>query len=337
MPIQQLNLEINNDTLPTFKVTALGDSGAGKTIFMSAMYTTLQQNEFGVRIRADDKTNLEMQKNFMNVYTNQKFPVGTTESRIEYLFELLFDNKPIALIDWVDYRGGAVHADPKSEEATALKARIMESHCLIWMLDLNKLKKINAVASRGLTSALTMSNLTLDALDKSNSLRSVIFLRSKSDAVRDANNEVDWEKACNELEAHLGNLRVFSNIKYTALIPISSCGRIDLEEGKIAKFYEDEPHNTEWALILALAFMLEKDLRDWSQEEKSVEQHLKEVTPNSAFRFLRELSFLKGKTSKEANAGKKLSELAIKILGMSEVFERMLKEVPSDIKIFLKD
>jgi hypothetical protein len=339
MVITQLNLELDGNALPIFKVTALGGSGVGKTIFMSFMYKALQQNKFGFRIRADHDTELEMKENIINLHRNNEFPVGTIGDEKKYIFELFFQNEPKAIIDWVDYRGGAMMEAEESEETQALMKRIRESHCVMWMIDLTEVgrRKIDSMMAREFAGTLTMSNLTLHALRTSQTLRSVIFVRTKSDTVRCENNneEVDWKKACEELYSHLGEgLYQFSGINYTALIPVSSSGRLESD----GTLFGDDPHNVEWTLILALAFMLEKDTEVVDAKRKEAEENLREVTPGNLLKFWRDVTFQKGKTKKEVEASNELSDLTREVFAGEEVFKKMLEQVPDDeIKIFLKD
>jgi hypothetical protein len=111
--------------LPVFKVTMLGDSGVGKTVFMSSMYAKLRDGENGITIRAiSNEVDKELDDYVTSLFTFNTWPPGSEGKIKTYDFELLLWGRPIARIDWVDYRGGVLTDSAldqsKKEEVTAL-------------------------------------------------------------------------------------------------------------------------------------------------------------------------------------------------------------------------
>ena len=318
--------------LPVFKVTMLGDSGCGKTVFMSSMYTKMTQNLHQIAIRAlSNDIDLELVQHLKNIYSHDKWPPGTASDLKQYDFELLLRGEPIARIEWADYRGGAIYDSEGTPEATALNKRLKESHSIIWMIDMSRLTgPLGGTIARLNTGMSRLSSLSLCAAAGTNHFRSIQFVRSKSDLVRDAQGEVQWNKACEELISHLGETLDLHKVPFCAVIPVSSVGRVDNQNQK--KALGDEPHNVEWPLILSLAFMLYADLERLDHHRQGAEEKLR-LRQRGARQLVRTIIGL-GPSTEEWKAAIEYSEISKEMYKMKDVIDTLLKETPNTIKVY---
>jgi hypothetical protein len=332
MTFQTLNLEVSNpEKLPVFKVTMLGDSGAGKTVFMAAMYMKLQEALHGVSVLTDHDTHRALMEIMDNLADNKEFPPGTIGDQINYNFQINLGTKPIAHIDWVDYRGGAMRENSvESQDAKALIKRISDSHAVFCLLDLNEFDEPDSTQARRKSQYLTMKNFCKNATEFHNNLRSVIFVRTKSDAVRDeAGVKPDWIRAKQELISHLKEIEDI-NVPFFAALPVSAAGRVDEDHKPLGK---DDPYNTEWTLILAVAFLQEYSLRMLEPQAAQTAQQFDEVQTNAAFSNLWKRAI--GTADREAkNVSDQYSELNSKIMALQESIVKMLEKVPESVAIF---
>lgn len=322
-------------TLPVFKVTMLGDSGCGKTVFMSSMYTRMKEADHQIAIRAPNDVDLELGQHLENIYFHDKWPPGTTPGTASdlkrYDFELILQGESIARIDWVDYRGGAIYDTDDQPEGKALNERLKESHSIIWMVDMSKVRKgsYDRTVARLQSGILRLANLCRNAAAESNHLRSVIFVRTKSDLVQNEQGQPDWNKACAELITLLGSTLDFENVPFCAAIPVSSVGRV-VEDKKVLG---DDPYNVEWPLILSLAFMLEADLERLKNDAAGAGQNVLEVQGRGLTQLLRDIVRL-GITKEEQEALRNYSNISREIIKKQGAIGSLLKETPSTIKLY---
>jgi hypothetical protein len=320
-------------SLPVFKVTMLGSSGAGKTVFMSSMYSQMRFGETGIAIRAmNNNVDLELGENMDNLYEYDKWPPTTDDDEKNYQFELLLRGTPIACIDWVDYRGGSMHEPEESPGGQALIKRLHDSHSIIWMVDMSKLGKtpLGSFPARQKARLGRMANLCRNAA-QSKHLRSILFVRTKSDEVQGSNGEPDWSRACTELSTLLGAMIEFDRIPFSAIIPVSSVGRV-----KDKTLLGENPQNVEWPLILSLAFMMEGDLERLKKEIAFAEQQWKNIRPYETVRIIREI-LGRGMSDAERQALQQFSDISLQVIGMGEVIKELVKNKPNSIKVIRKD
>jgi hypothetical protein len=319
--------------LPVFKVTMLGDSGSGKTVFMSSMYSKMRLGDNGIAIRAiSHDVNLDLGQNIENLYGHHRWPTTNEGKEINYEFELSLQGHPIAVIDWVDYRGGAIWERQETPEGQALIKSLQNSHSIIWMVDMSKLGEMppDSFQARTLTKIGHMANLCRSAAGGKR-LRSILFVRTKSDEVQGTDGRPDWGRACDDLVRHLGPVINFDRIPFAALIPVSSVGRVK-EEKKLAG---DDPYNVEWPLILSLAFMMEADLERLRLEAAKAKGRLDDARPFEAFKIFKEILRL-GMSDAEQEALQKFSEISRQVIGMGEVIKELVSHKPSTIKLIRK-
>lgn len=117
------------------KVMMIGFSGSGKTTYMGALYSALNQawyNGFSLRARRESDHN-----NFMRIGENLDkgiYPKGTDILQ-DYNFSLLYNGSEVLDFDWHDYRGGALQ-QPDSEDFNCVISSIINSDALIIFLDM---------------------------------------------------------------------------------------------------------------------------------------------------------------------------------------------------------
>lgn len=317
--------------LPIFKVTMLGDSGVGKTVFMSSMYAKLREGQKGIAIRAiSDDIDLELDQNMRALYAQKKWPPGTDVNEKKYDFELLLRSYPVAQIDWVDYRGGALLESSTEEGGNTLIKRLQESHSIIWMIDMSQLvgSAVNSTPARLMTGVRRMAQLCRQAIRGKNNLRSILFVRTKADEVLDDNGKPDMGKACGQLIEHLGPDN-FSDIPCSAAIPISSVGRVSGDKKPVG----DNPLNVEWPLILSLAFLLETELRNLDQFANVAHQELIGARPSSIVSFFKETLRI-GPNTRELQALRNWSAITNQVIGMREVIGDLVRDCPRSIRMF---
>jgi hypothetical protein len=317
--------------LPVFKVTMLGDSGVGKTVFMSSMYAKLREGHGGIAIRAiSDDIDLELDQNMRALYAQKKWPPGTDVNEKNYEFELLLRKNPIAQIDWVDYRGGALLESTTKEGGITLIKRLQESHSIIWMVDMSQLVgcSINSTPARLMTGVGRMAQLCRQAIRGKNNLQSILFIRTKADEVLDDKGSPDMGKACEQLIEHLGPDN-FSDIPCSAAVAVSSVGRVSSDKRPVG----DNPYNVEWPLILSLAILLEMRLRNLDKAADSAYQDVAKKRPGKVVGFFKELLELPPNAG-ELKAMQNLDNLSQQVLGMSEVIGELVKNCPRSIRMF---
>lgn len=336
----------DDNPLPVFNVTMLGSTGCGKTVFMAAMYAQFRDGIHGLSIRASNDVDLELGRIFERIYEYNKWPAGTgvNDSLFSYDFELIVDGTPIARIDWVDYRGGALQEEDGSanRDGEALRRRLRESDSIIWMIDMGELKgrEPNTVVGRTKTSVARMKTLCENALSESDLPRTWIFVRTKSDAVQDLNGNPDWSRACDELIQHLTPILAMTHHpgSRAAAMPVSAVGRVRRVEvaGEEPRFNVegDDPTYVQWPLICSLYFFLERErikLDGLMRMTKAAQDGLGRDMPllDYALNFVSRGSLLK---NKDAKLSSQISELARRMDGIAHVLDRMVRECPPVIK-----
>lgn len=128
------------------RISMLGQSGSGKTTFMCALHEKMIQNDFGgfsilpyveKLDNADSLTAIGMLENisFCRDGQNVQFPKGT-DATTYWTFDLLYKNRNLCRLDWIDYRGGKINEIFDGDiEAKLLKNLIYGSNAIIVFID----------------------------------------------------------------------------------------------------------------------------------------------------------------------------------------------------------
>lgn len=172
------------------KITMLGASGSGKTVYMSAMSELFFNGQVNGYMLKNRGSNYESRafifKGFDDIntlYSNGRFPEGTTSAVLMPL-ALIYNNQKILDIDWIDYRGGALKelaSGIANPENTELFATLICSDVVLVFVDATVLKVCdNNMTARSLVGANEISQILSLVSHKKHI--DVIFLLSKSDS-----------------------------------------------------------------------------------------------------------------------------------------------------------
>lgn len=156
------------------KITMLGTTGSGKTVYMSAMgelffHSTLKGYRIGNRQYdredvADDSFAYRGFEEIGSLYGDGTFPYGTTSSMIMPL-ELRYKGEHVIDIDWIDYRGQAIaelarHNIQSSNEE--VHTTLLASDVIMVFVDAAILKATkNDMTARKRTGANAISELLM--------------------------------------------------------------------------------------------------------------------------------------------------------------------------------
>ena len=332
--------------IPTYKITLLGPSKSGKTVYMSSMYNRFSHGVNGFNLKTLNHIDTKLQDIFLKIHEDRVWPRGNMGTELEnYQFTLSNDGKDLAVIDWVDYRGGALE-EPDSEDAEKLINRLKESHAIICFIDLSLLGhqnyKVNSILSRIKTKVGKITSLCKQAIEDSTDAKSWIFVRPKSDLVI-TNETIDLVKAKNEMREHLDEvlrtITALGKFNTSALVPISSVGMVrtsqDQETGEYSyTLTGEDPINVEWPILLAITAILTIETQIYDREIQYIEKCLNERRNNRNV----PLEFINNLQSIEHVSGKiRWNELAdhFKLLVQRQkiieaIIEEILNECPND-------
>jgi len=160
------------------KITALGNSRAGKTHLMLAMYNRLANlGEKGVSIKAVKLVRLHegevtefvgqdadalLRSDFKPTLTNGTWHPGTV-NRTFLEFQLLLNHQPMIDFTWVDFRGGALEGTTIDNKDTAQLLRdINESSAIVIVADSYKIFREDPTISAETTASARIQSILLD-------------------------------------------------------------------------------------------------------------------------------------------------------------------------------
>jgi hypothetical protein len=113
--------------LPEMTVTMLGDPGSGKTTFLLGMYAVLSSGYRGFSLQARTlDTQLDLADAWNAIVDAGRMPPPTAQLQ-SYPLVLKDGLTPVALIDWKDYRGGAINDRSSEPGVTDLWEQIRKS------------------------------------------------------------------------------------------------------------------------------------------------------------------------------------------------------------------
>lgn len=170
----------------------LGGTGTGKTTYLIGMYAELSAGIDNYFMSADHDTDIDLARAWDALVDDGILPRATNESKAyEFTFRYGFD--PLLMLDWVDYRGGAMSETTDSPGTAALITRLGESDSLYLTLDGALLASVLAGEARGeqrLRSVVGRYSAILGRVGderRENDLvpPSVVVLVTKGDLMRD--------------------------------------------------------------------------------------------------------------------------------------------------------
>jgi hypothetical protein len=212
------------------KITMLGGTGSGKTVFMSAMsqiFINSVTNGFVLRACPRSTTSAQIiNRSISEIDTiiDYKFPDGTTKTSVMN-FTLFHNNREVIDIDWFDYKGGAVDELANgitTDSALQLKATLLASDIILVFIDCVVLATEKHMPRiKRLTNANNIASILNDiaVVRKDN----IIFLLSKfgSDIVN--KNALEFYKT-NAIKAYDTFFSRGVNVESYKFIPIDCIG-----------------------------------------------------------------------------------------------------------------
>jgi hypothetical protein len=123
---------------PHLTITALGNSGSGKTTFLLGMYAIMSAGLNGYFLNAPDQdVDLQLAGRWERLLDDGELPPPNPGQLIPYSFDFLDGLHRLLGIDWLDYRGGALsdQRGAESEDVPVLHARLVVSDSIYLVLD----------------------------------------------------------------------------------------------------------------------------------------------------------------------------------------------------------
>lgn len=120
-------------------IMMLGDSGVGKTSFMTCSYGLMRQ---GIENFSIDSTTDEQREKFdrliKNFMDNGTYPAAT-DKQSTYEFNFFNNDDYVMTFKWTDFKGGTVNYDDDDEDVKALKRGIKEADAVLLFIEAEKL------------------------------------------------------------------------------------------------------------------------------------------------------------------------------------------------------
>ena len=126
---------------PALKLTMLGGTNSGKTMFMLGMYNTLAVGMHGYFMFTEDPDqDLDLREEWDALLSDGTLPAATVmQASRQFGFVFNHGFTPLVSIDWMDYRGGAVDARKDEADVPVLLQRLADSDSIYLVLDGQKL------------------------------------------------------------------------------------------------------------------------------------------------------------------------------------------------------
>ena len=289
------------------KITMLGTSGSGKTVYMSAMSELFYNGSvdgYALYNRTSETSEDNyisttfINKKFDNIntlYRKGDFPEGTSSSVFMPL-ELRYNREHVLPIDWIDYRGGALkelaNGDMGGTNAE-IYATLLASDVILIFIDAVILKMIdNIYILRSKVGANEISTL-LNMINEKKHIN-VIFLLSKADA-----SIIDLKNDYETLKKKVGNIYsrfLVSNntqISNYHVIPVGALGpgnvqtscdwkdqdneKVLVSKNTISNYGAMSPFNVASSFSIALLLCLENEKNRLKDEITSVSKELQQL------------------------------------------------------------
>lgn len=228
------------------KITMLGTTGSGKTVYMAAMSDLFfYEGVRGFTIANREATygsDTFVHRGFdeANTLSHGVFPAGTTNSLVMPL-ELRYRGERIIDLDWIDYRGGAISELAKGFDNPAnaeILAALLASDVVMVFTDAAVLKDFsNMRVARSHIGANDISQMLIMVSRKKH--LDIMFLLSKADS-----SNIDIKTDFPALREKLGQVysRFFTETN-TALsqYPVIPVGAVGIGNVETKSRWKDEP------------------------------------------------------------------------------------------------
>ena len=288
------------------KITMLGTTGSGKTVYMSAMAELFFHGNMDGYSIGNRNTGYEsdafVYRGFdegNTLYQSGRFPSGTSSSLVMPL-ELRFRGTRILDIDWIDYRGGAIKElalgvdDPENAE---IFAALIASDVVLVFVDAAVLKVCeNKFAARAMVGANEISQL-LSMVSRKKRI-DVLFLLSKADSSI-INIAKDLPMFQERIDMLYGKFFSDTNTSITQynIIPVAACGYGNVQttykwesdgkggqqlifDNKVTNFAGVNPVNVASSFAMALLKCLDRELKRLHTDAASLARELEALEKN---------------------------------------------------------
>jgi hypothetical protein len=186
--------------VPKITLTMLGPSRSGKTTYLLGMYSTLSGGLEGYFLHASDyDLDLQLANDWDALLEDGLLPKPTAD--VPKSYPLVFKDGlfPLVAIDWLDYRGGAIHDKSSEADVQTLLARLKTSDSIYLTLDgaflTEAIDDYNYQAAMRTTKANRMTMLLSRTLQDRADRPSIVVLVTKEDLfrsrLRSASNPMD--------------------------------------------------------------------------------------------------------------------------------------------------
>jgi GTPase SAR1 family protein len=153
------NLSRRKYMLKPLQITMLGDSSAGKTCYILAIYEGMETPSHPFRISTD---NIEDDHDLTQLWSKliypgpDRWPEPTNQNKI-YQFNF-YEGQRIAKFEWIDYRGGILQENPNQNDVKEFNDYLSQTSCLFICLSgenfLTDIDSSNLEIARDQTKAL---------------------------------------------------------------------------------------------------------------------------------------------------------------------------------------
>jgi hypothetical protein len=136
------------DSIPTFKILALGMRGSGKTVFLASMYHHLMafSENLGYYLNcADEKQSADLLDKFSEISESEDWPEGNS-TLDEYVFDCFYmkpknnGSEKVCRFSYIDYPGGWILG--QGEPTIHIAQAALESDSILLLLDGRKIKDL---------------------------------------------------------------------------------------------------------------------------------------------------------------------------------------------------
>ena len=289
------------------KITMLGTTGSGKTVYMSAMSELFFNSDFeGYKLTNRDSSIDSSAFVFSgfheinSLYDDGTFPYGTTSSIIMPL-EFKYGDDHVIDIDWIDYRGQAITELAKgadNPENAGVLATLLASDVVIVFVDAVILKATNSIiTARKRVGANEISQI-LSRVHKEKHF-DLMFLLTKTDS-----DTIALEDDLPYLTGRVGELyssflsETGTNIQQYFVIPVGALGKGNVKStrteistdrgGKLIKYEhtvlvpadELKPFNIASSFARALLLALESETKNKNTSVRIISEKLDTLREN---------------------------------------------------------
>jgi len=117
------------------KIVMLGNSGAGKTTYLSLMYAEMSQGVFGFQVWAQDAEQHQQLLQDAQGIRRGVYP-AVTHRRASYDLALIYNGAPVLPFSWRDHRGGAASGRTSDAgDVAELHRDLLDSDAIIMFAD----------------------------------------------------------------------------------------------------------------------------------------------------------------------------------------------------------